>query len=166
MNKPKPKAPREARLAPKDEIHDAETVGGIAGEFTDNATKAARDLSLAGLAAVWLFKVSLSSDFALPAGLALPTLFFVLALGLDFLYWSLGAILWRLDYRFFQDGIALKPWELKLRKVILKRDDFGSAEFRTLQPTSIILWLLLLSVLVGWLCLMYFLFGRVNFTEP
>ena len=149
---------------PPPDVNEAEEILKVAGKFTEEASKAARQMSLAGLAAIWLFNVSLTDSFSLPKGLTLPTLLFIMALGLDFLYWAFGSLLWRLDYRFFQGGSGLKPWERRFRAVFLKIDRVGDAEVRTFAPTSLLFWGVLITSALGWLFLLAFLANRVLFS--
>jgi hypothetical protein len=155
--------PVESDPHPSD-AEEAELIVGVAGDFTENALSSARRLSLAGLAAIWLFHISQAVGFILPRGLAIPTLLFVLALGLEFLYWAVGALLWRMDFRFFKGAGSLKPWQLKLRALVLKVDDVDGAEVRTFTPTSVLFWGVLSTSLVGWLGLLIFLTNRVLFS--
>ncbi len=64
---------------PPPDVNEAEEILKVAGKFTEEASKAARQMSLAGLAAIWLFNVSLTDSFSLPKGLTLPTLLFIMA---------------------------------------------------------------------------------------
>jgi hypothetical protein len=146
------------------DVQEAEHIIGIAREFTNDALDAARQICLAGVAIIWLFKLTVgTSNFVLPRALLFPTLFFLLGLGFNFVYFAGGALLWRLDYRFFQGGAELSARQRRVRDKILKVDKVGPAEIRTFAPTSYLFWGTILFSTLGSLSLLAFLANRILF---
>lgn len=148
------------------DLEEAESILKVAGEFTNQALSASQQLCLAGLAVIWLFRVTAGSNLALPAGLLWPTLLFTFGLGVNFCYWAGGALLWRLDYRFFRGGADLTPLQFRVRNAVLKVEKCGPAEIRTFGPTSFMFWTTLAATAAGWSTLLYYLGQRVFFALP
>jgi len=62
--------------------------------FSAKAGDIARQLALAGIAIVWLFKVEANGSLALPKLLAWPTIAFVVSLAADLLHYLVQSITW------------------------------------------------------------------------
>lgn len=62
--------------------------------FSAKAGDIARQLALAGIAIVWLFKVDANGSTSLPKLLAWPTIAFVVSLAADLLHYLVQAITW------------------------------------------------------------------------
>ena len=63
-------------------------------EFSGKASDAARNLALAGIAVVWIFRIGEGSASRLPQPLIWAVCLFALALALDLLHYSLAAVTW------------------------------------------------------------------------
>ena len=63
-------------------------------QFSGKASDVARQLSLAGIALIWIFKVEKAGPLAVPPELYLPAILFVVSLGLDLLQYLLSAAIW------------------------------------------------------------------------
>lgn len=61
---------------------------------TGQVSQITRQLSLAGIAVVWLFKAGDGTSFSLPDGLALALVAFIAALLIDLLQYVVTAIIW------------------------------------------------------------------------
>ncbi len=62
--------------------------------LSEKASDATRQLALAGIAIVWIFKIQDAQNVSIPRELLVPSLFFVVALALDLLQYSLAAVIW------------------------------------------------------------------------
>ena len=62
--------------------------------FSTKASEIARQLSFAGIALIWIFKLENGGPLAIPSTLLWPTLLFCAALGLDLLHAVLGTLVW------------------------------------------------------------------------
>jgi hypothetical protein len=62
--------------------------------FTGKASDIARQLALAGLAVVWIFKIQQGVTVTLPRPLLSPAIMFVGALGLDLLHYVFASMVW------------------------------------------------------------------------
>jgi hypothetical protein len=109
------------------------------------ASQVNRQLGLAGLAVIWIFK---SIDLTIPRQLYIPAILIVVGLGCDLIQYFLHSII----------------WHFALRKTI-KQNMNPDDEFEHLQimnyPAYVLWFLKILSVLVAYACLIKFLFERV-----
>ena len=64
------------------------------------ASEIARQLSLAGIALIWLFKSGTSTNAVLDRGLLRAALFIFLAITLDFLQYLAGTAIWFMYFRY------------------------------------------------------------------
>ena len=62
--------------------------------LSGKASDATRQLALAGIAVVWIFKVQDGQNISVPRELLAPALFFVVALALDLLQYALASLIW------------------------------------------------------------------------
>src|SRR5687767_2953683 len=76
----------------------AETVRKYYAEQTEKASKAAQQLSLAGIAVVWVFRDT-ATGVSLPLFLYLPTAAFVISLGAGLVQYWKGAESWYVEMR-------------------------------------------------------------------
>jgi hypothetical protein len=64
--------------------------------YTTQASVITRQLGLAGIAVIWVFKVGEGPGYSVPGELVPPALMLVLGITLDLLHYVAGAILWQL----------------------------------------------------------------------
>jgi hypothetical protein len=62
--------------------------------LSGKASDATRQLALAGIAIVWIFKVQDAQSVSVPRELLLPALFFVIGLALDLFQYAVAALIW------------------------------------------------------------------------
>lgn len=62
--------------------------------FSGKASEIARQLSLAGIAVIWIFKAEKAGALAVPQALHLPAVLFIVALALDLLQYVIGTAIW------------------------------------------------------------------------
>lgn len=112
--------------------------------YSGKASDVSRQLALAGIALVWIFKVGDATVLTIPADLMRPALAFVLTLLLDILQYGIGALIW---------GAFARQRE---------RDSVGDdAEFlapRQLNwPTVTLFWAKLILISVGYALMFQYL---------
>lgn len=112
--------------------------------YSGKASDVSRQLALAGIALVWIFKVGDATVLTIPADLMRPALAFVLTLLLDILQYGIGALIW--------GGFARQR----------ERDSVGDdAEFlapRQLNwPTVTLFWAKLILISVGYALMFQYL---------
>jgi hypothetical protein len=95
--KAEPKLAQES--VPKKEIVMPETVEDQISYYTQKAGDLSRQLGLAGIAVIWLFKISnqqvnASTQVLLPESLHLPLILIVVSLALDSFQYLLGIVIW------------------------------------------------------------------------
>ena len=78
--------------------------------FTSKASDVNRQLALAGIAIIWLFKNPDGSIKVIPEELSNPTFFLVSSLGVDLFQYLLGSIIWGLFFEY-------KEWQINNKKV-------------------------------------------------
>lgn len=78
--------------------------------FTAKASDVSRQLALAGIAIIWIFKNPDGSDKVIPQELTKPTFFLVSSLGVDLIQYLVGAIIWGLFFEY-------KEWQVNKKKV-------------------------------------------------
>lgn len=62
--------------------------------FSSKASEISRQLSFAGIALIWVFKLDRDEILAIPTALLTPALLFCIALALDLLHAVLGTLIW------------------------------------------------------------------------
>lgn len=63
-------------------------------ELSGKASDVARQLSFAGIALIWIFKLENAGPLSIPAPLIFPAALFVVALALDLSQYVFGALIW------------------------------------------------------------------------
>jgi hypothetical protein len=105
--------------------------------FSGKASDIARQLALAGIAVVWIFKVQQGVNVILPAELLLPALLFVATLGLDLLHYVIAALIWG----------AFTQWH---RSQHVQEEDEVTASGALNYPALVLFWAKLVTVCVGY----------------
>lgn len=70
--------------------------------FTGLASSTSRQLALAGIALIWVFKTQGQAGYKLPNDLLLPAVCLILSLGSDLLQYVLGSIIWGSFHRYHE----------------------------------------------------------------
>ena len=74
--------------------------------YSGKSSDVARQLSLAGIALIWIFKVEKAGPLAVPEALHLPAILFVVSLGLDLLQYVFSTAIWGIfSYYHEQNGM-------------------------------------------------------------
>ena len=72
-------------------------------EFSGVASSCSRQIAMAGIALLWLFKYGDTPDtYTLPIELFLPALFLIASLGSDLIQYVLGAVIWGGFHRYHE----------------------------------------------------------------
>jgi hypothetical protein len=74
--------------------------------FSGKASEVARQLSLAGVAVIWVFRGESKGGVGIPNGLIVSGLCFCLALAFDLLHYVAGTIAWGTFHRFHETRLA------------------------------------------------------------
>ncbi|MCF8078614.1 MAG: hypothetical protein K9K88_04955 [Desulfobacterales bacterium] len=81
-------------------------------EFSKKASDISRQLAFAGIAILWIFKVTEKGIFRVPDELILPGLLFVITLALDLSQYLAGTIIWGALFHYQEHKNADKKAEL------------------------------------------------------
>jgi hypothetical protein len=68
-------------------------------EFSGKASDLSRQLAFAAIALIWVFKIDVAGQPAIPSGLILPSVLVVTSLTLEMLQYCAGWLIWRHAYR-------------------------------------------------------------------
>ncbi|MFM0261874.1 hypothetical protein [Paraburkholderia sediminicola] len=124
-------------------------------EHSKKASDVSRQLALAGIAVVWLFKTSIAGvaigAYGLPSALFWPTLLMLVSLALDLLQYVWQAALW---------GTVSRSQEKQHGTDTVEWDGIRPAWN---LPANVLFWGKLVSMLVGYGLLLVFLFRHVAF---
>jgi hypothetical protein len=87
-------------------------------EFSGKASDSARNLALAGIAVVWIFKIGDAGAFRFPRPLVWALCLFALALALDLLHYTVSAITWGSFHWFKERGGSKEGSDLKAPRAL------------------------------------------------
>src|SRR5680860_754515 len=76
--------------------------------FTGKASEINRNLALAGIAIIWIFKTTSETGIAIPQDLITPLIWLVISLSLDLLQYIVGGLIWLIFYRYQEYRINRK----------------------------------------------------------
>lgn len=71
-------------------------------QYTSLASNGSRQLALAGIALVWVFKTQGTSGYTLPNELLIPSVALIVSLGSDLLQYVVGSITWGFFHRYHE----------------------------------------------------------------
>lgn len=108
--------------------------------FSGKVSEIARQLGLAGLAVIWIFKIEKSGPLAVPSELYLPAKLFVVSLALDLLQYAVSTAIWGAFHRYHE-------WKE------IKDDAELEAPSYFNWPSNCLFWGKLVLVLAGYLAL-------------
>lgn len=84
--------------------------------FTGKASEISRNLAFAGIAIIWIFKItSKDGSLEIPSLLITPLIWLVITLALDLSQYISGGLIWLIYYRF-------KEWQIKKSKISANDD--------------------------------------------
>jgi hypothetical protein len=121
--------------------------------ITAKASEVNRQLALAGIAIIWIFKNPETANTLIPATLVTPLFFFLLSLAIDLIHYVVGSIVWGLFF------------EIKERQV-----NKGTIQDDNIKAPNILSWILtfiffikISSMIVGAYYLIMFIYPRFQF---
>jgi len=115
-------------------------------DLSGKASDVARQLALAGIALIWIFKLDNAGPLAIPVPLLLPAALFVVTLALDLLQYVFGALIW---------GAFNRYHESKGKKD--DEDVLAPSYFN--WPALFCFWLKLCTVLIGYMTVFKYVFS-------
>jgi hypothetical protein len=74
-------------------------------KFSEKASDVSRQLSFAGVAVIWVFRLQSDSGDKIPTELVYPTVFLVLSLALDLLQYIVATASWGIFHRFHENKL-------------------------------------------------------------
>ena len=117
--------------------------------YTGKVSEINRQLAFVGIAVVWIFKRIENNIIHIPDELILPLLLFTITLFFDLLHYILGSIIWSVFHR---------NQERKHKN----EDDEVLAKVQLTYPIYLIWGLKLLTNLIGYLCLIIFIWEAMK----
>jgi|SRR5690554_15848 len=123
-------------------------------QYTSLASTTSRQLALAGIALVWVFKIQGVSGFELPNALLLPLVGLILSLFFDLLQYCLGSIIWGSFHRYHE------------KKRLLPGDDPSlEAPAYLTWPINLFFLLKIIAVLISYWFLLLYAVSSITFTS-
>lgn len=107
--------------------------------FSGLASSTSRQLALAGIALIWVFKTQGQAGYQLPNDLLLPALCLIVSLGSDLLQYVSGSMIWGSFHRYHE----------KQRKFITDEPDI-EAPFYFTWPINIFFYTKITAVLMAY----------------
>ena len=114
--------------------------------FSSKASELGRQLSFAGIAVVWVFRIESPSGLAIPPALVKPALFFCAALAFDLFQYVVATVCWGTFHRYRENRLS-KPGD----------DPVLQAPRWINWPQMTFFILKLMSVAVGYVMILMFL---------
>jgi hypothetical protein len=137
------------------------------------ASDLARQLALAGLAVIWIFKTDTAGAFAVPHELSLPAFLMMLTLGADLMQFACAALLWGGFNRYKERELAATLKRLRAagktadEAGVALNEKWGPAQEFTAPPAMnypaiFFFWGKLVVVGIGYANLIQFLAARIG----
>lgn len=117
-------------------------------EASGTTSTITRQLSLAGIAIIWVFKEETDSSTKIPMELFLPGLLIVVSLLMDLLQYALKTLIWG-RFSFVKEQEGYKP-----------TDDFMTPDWFN-WPALMLFWLKIPAMLWAYILLGQFLYSRI-----
>lgn len=152
-----------SELTPEQATEVVADLRDISAKWTKEISTIVRQLALAGLAVIWLFKSDLHNGFALQFDLLLPTILLIIALIFDFSHWALGAMVWSLDRRYHMQVDLNRIESLVVRMLFRTERVRGAVGFR-LRPTLYLLIAEIAFIAMGYSALLVALWKLIFFS--
>jgi len=124
-------------------------------EFTGLTSSSCRQLALAGIAIIWIFKTGAASGISIPSELLYPAIFFVISLAADLLQYFVASAIWGTFHRFKEkqhERLALPP-EFDVK-----------APYYFPWPQLLLFNVKVTCVLFGYTKLIIFMFNTISFS--
>lgn len=122
--------------------------------FTGKASEIVRQLSLAGIAVVWIFKSTDGTSFRLSTDLLIPSIAFLVSLGFDLAQYVVAATIWKKHYR------SLEEQEIPAG-TDREEHDFGPHDEKQERPIAVLFWIKIAIASTAWCWLTSVLIRRL-----
>lgn len=122
-------------------------------EITGKLSDITRQLAFAGIAIIWIFRIGEDNYpiIALSKNLVWPLIFIILSLFLDLLHYSYSSYIHRYIIK-------------KAINIGKKNDeDYFKVKEKWIKPTRILFWLKVVSLIIGYVLLIIFVLGHIQF---
>jgi hypothetical protein len=119
--------------------------------FSSKASEVNRQLALAGVAIVWIFKNPEGSAKLLPEGLIMPLIFLIISLSIDLLHYLIGTIIW---------GIYFEYKEYQVNKGKIQDGNIKAPNILSYIITALF-FLKIIAMCVAYIQLLQFLSGKI-----
>ena len=121
-------------------------------QYTELASSTSRQLALAGIALVWVFKSGNDGSLKLPDELLLPSICLIVSLGSDLLQYVVASITWGMFHRYHE------------RKRTPREDDpeVEASRYYT-WPINVLFYLKILTVLIAYFFLFKHAVNSISF---
>ena len=120
--------------------------------YSGLASTTSRQLALAGIALIWIFKTQVQDVYNLPNELLLPAICLIAALASDLLQYVAGSIIWEFFHRYHE----------KKRESITQDPDI-EAPFYFTWPINLFFYSKIVSVLVAYYYLFQYAITTISF---
>lgn len=120
--------------------------------FSSLASSTARQLALAGIALIWIFKTQGQQGYQLPNELMLPSVCLILSLGFDLLQYISGSIIWGLFHRYHET-----------KRTAAFQDPDLEAPFYFTWPINVFFYSKIIAVLVAYCLLLSYAVTSISF---
>lgn len=117
--------------------------------FSGKASDIARQLALAGIALIWIFKTQVGEQYRVPKELLPAAGFVVLALILDFLHYIVASLCWAIFNRFKEYRGT-------------KEDDDFLAPGQINWPSLVFFWTKLIATIAAYVYILRFVIFRIQ----
>lgn len=87
-------------------------------DFSGKASDVVRQLSFAGIAVIWIFKVQSNGSLKIPDSLLTPLMLFCISLALDLLQYFLGYLIWYAYFKYNEIKGASEDQEIKHHEIL------------------------------------------------
>lgn len=121
-------------------------------QYTSLASNGSRQLALAGIALVWVFKTQGASGYTLPNELLIPSIALIVSLGSDLLQYVAGSVTWGIFHRYHEAQ----------RASMLEDPELEAPVYYT-WPINAFFYSKILSVLIAYFYLLKYAISSVSF---
>lgn len=116
------------------------------------ASTVSRQLALAGIALIWIFKTEVKGVYCLSTTLLIPSWILIFGLTCDLLQYVCGAIIWGSFHRYHEK-----------KKAIIDDDPFLLANPYLNWPANTLFVLKIVSVITAYIFLLNFVWNKIQF---
>ena len=131
----------------------AEEVRDVHRHYNETIGQSVRQLALAGIAVVWLFKLSSSNAINLPRSFVMPLLLFVITLTLDFMHVALGSLLFGRSISALLTRWSNPQGLSGLNKLLYRKEEIQGAVLLGSPALRVLFWTRVVTLALGYFLL-------------